>query len=317
MCSIPADAANRRRELSKEEIKDILEQAHAMGIREAVLTGGEPLLRNDLIEICAYCKEINMRSIVTTNGTIIDSGLAQRVVCSGLQHLHFSLDGLQEANDFMRGEGNFKKTIEAIQLLNSLRVKNNHKPSLGIACTVMAGNVDDLFPLCEYADEINVDVINFLPLLKDNAKTPDREKSEYWIPPEKCNALDVAIQKIKNFRSKHIHVYEEPDLRLLSKYYRKTLSPSDWKCFGGYKTLFICLGDDGSRLVYTCHGICGNLSEKTLRECWVSKEARRLRKNVKKCVNPCLQSCYSRVASESFTGLFKKTLGAVQWLKII
>ncbi len=306
MCNIPGGAATNKMELSKKEIFDILNQAKTMGIRETVLTGGEPLLRDDLVEVCAYCKEIGLRSIVTTNGTIIDSVLAQRLVCCGLDHLHFSLDGLEETNDAIRGKGNFKKTIQAIQLMNALRAKNNHGPSIGIACTVMKHNVDDLFGLLQYGDDINVDVINFLPLLKDNAQTPNREESEFWIYHEKLAALDGEIEKIKNFRSKHISVYEEPDLRLLSKYYRKTLLPSVWKCFGGYKTIFICLGDDGSRLVYTCNGICGDLSKKTLQECWLSAEAMQLRKSVKKCDKPCLQSCYSRVDSESLMKICKK-----------
>ncbi|MEI7751537.1 MAG: radical SAM protein [Candidatus Omnitrophota bacterium] len=300
MCSIPG---GEHGELSKEVIFDILRQASDMGIKEVVLTGGEPLLRRDLFEICNDCREHGLRSILTTNGTLVNDELANAIVFSGLSHIHFSLDGMEETNDFVRGKGNFAKTVQGIRMLDKLRKSHSRDLSIGIACTVMDHNLEDLPKLVEFADGLNVDVINFQPLLKDNSNTPDRDDSEFWIHEAKGSLLDAAIEKIKSFKGKHIHVFEEPDLKLLGKYYRKKLVPSDWKCFGGYKTIFICVGDNGAPLVYTCHGICGNLSEKSLRECWGSQEANDLRRAVKTCKNPCLQSCYSRKGSESFAAI--------------
>jgi hypothetical protein len=147
--------------------------------------------------------------------------------------------------------------------------------------------------------------VTFLPLLKDNARTSDRRQGPFWPLPGQMDILDGEIEKIKNFKGKHAAVYEEPGLGLFSKYYRQALSASDWKCFTGYKTVFICVGDDGSRLVYTCHGICGDLSKKALKDCWLSSEAMKLRRQGKACTQPCLQSCYSRSASDSLRGMFR------------
>jgi MoaA/NifB/PqqE/SkfB family radical SAM enzyme len=300
MCSIHSAS---KAELSKEVIFDLLRQASDMGIKEVVLTGGEPLLRRDLFEICDDCKSKQLRAIVTTNGTLIDDALAQAIVSSGLSHIHFSLDGMEETNNLVRGKGNFSKAVQGIMLLDKLRKSQRRDLSIGIACTVMGHNLEDLPRLVEYADSLNVDVINFQPLLKDNANTPDRNESEFWVLEKKWPLLDAAIEKIKSFKGQHIHIYEEPDLRLFGKYYRKNLSASDWKCFGGYKTIFVCVGDSGAPLLYTCDGICGNLAERTLKECWASREANKLRQAVKKCKNPCLQSCYSRKNSESFASI--------------
>ncbi|PIP19473.1 MAG: hypothetical protein COT38_04690 [Candidatus Omnitrophica bacterium CG08_land_8_20_14_0_20_41_16] len=294
MCSI---ASKDGRELSKEVISDIINQASAMGIKEAVLTGGEPFLRKDIFDILDYCRQKSMRWVVTTNGTLINQDLGQKLVSLGPGHLHFSLDGLEKTNDFFRGEGSFKKTIDAIKIINALRNKSGFNLSLGIACTVMDQNLDDLFGLLEYADTINVDVVNFQPVLRNNANTPDRSNSDFWVSINKFTALDNTIDKIKNYRGRHVNVYQEPDLRLFSKYYRKELNKSDWKCFGGYKTIFICVGDNGEPLVYTCHGICGNLNEVSLKKAWTSREAQKLRIHSGKCKNLCIQSCYSREVS--------------------
>ncbi|MFH0877539.1 MAG: radical SAM protein, partial [Candidatus Omnitrophota bacterium] len=220
MCSIPSDSSLQKRELSKEEIFDILAQASAMGIREVVLTGGEPLLRGDLFDICAESRRMGLRSIVTTNGTLMDAATAEKLISCGIGHLHFSLDGLQGSHDAMRGPGSFERTIEAIKTVNAERKKKGGGPSLGIACVIMSSNIEDLFPLLRCADAINVDVVTFLPLLKNNACTPERQESAFWPRPDQMDILDSEIEKIKNFKTKHTLVYEEPGLRLFSKYYR-------------------------------------------------------------------------------------------------
>lgn len=302
MCTIPLSQENR--ELTREEIGDIISQAGRMKIREAVLTGGEPFLRGDLTEIIKCCVKNGLRSVLTSNGTIIDETMAQEVIRSGLNHIHFSLDGLERANDFTRGDGSFKKVIQAIKVADDIRRKYNSRLSIGIACTVMNHNLEDLPALLGYADELNVDVINFQPLLNDNSNTCGKRESRFWIDANRLSVIDEVIEKIKTYKRRRIALYEEPSLRLLGKYYRRNLSALDWKCFGGYKTIFICVGDDNSRLVYTCHGICGNLAEKSLKDCWSSLEAKKLREKSKKCRNFCLQCCYSRRSSESLAAIF-------------
>ena len=246
---------------------------------------------------------------MTTNGTLIDALTAEKLMACGVGHLHFSVDGLKKAHDSMRGEGSYESTMEAIKTVDALRKKKGGGPSVGIACVVMRSNIEDLYPLLRGMDDIHVDVVTFLPLLLNNALTPDRGQSLFWPLPDQLDVLDGEIEKIKNFKGKHTAVYEEPGLRLFSKYYRRTLTASDWKCFTGYKTVFICVGDDGSPLVYTCHGICGDLSRKELKKCWLSTDAMKLRRQGKACVQPCLQSCYSRVASDSLMGVFRNFFG--------
>lgn len=306
MCKI-ADLLPADEELSTRQILHIIDEAARNGITEVVFTGGEPFLREDLFEICDYCRHKGLTSVITTNGILIDRDMAGMIIKSKVSHLHLSLDGLEETNDFFRGAGAFKKTIEAIGLLNEER-EGNSSFSIGVACTVMDRNVRELYELLRLADGLSVDVINFQPLVNDNANFPERGLSEYWVKDSSIPALKEEIAKIRRFKPGHIGIYEEPRLELLIKYYRGELTRRDWVCFGGFKTVFICYSKK-KPLIYSCHGICGDIDKISLREAWASKEAYRLRLNSKNCQKLCMQSCYSQ---ESVQGLGNLTSSLIK-----
>lgn len=302
MCNI-VDLLPQEEELSTEQIFHIIDEAKSYGIREVLLTGGEPFLREDIFKICGYSYNRGLRSIITTNGVPIDNKVAEAIANSRVGHIHFSLDGLEDTNDFFRGKGVFKKVIDAINILNEKR-KNNHFFSIGIACTVMDKNVRELYDIVRLADDLNVDVINFQPLVNDNANFLNRDPHPFWVKKENISILKQEIGKIRAYKPKHVTIYEEPHLELLVKYYSAELTKRDWVCFGGFKTVFICYSK-GEPLVYSCHGICGNLDKISLRKAWTSEEAYKLRLHSKNCKNLCMQSCYSQEAAQSLSNLIR------------
>lgn len=301
MCSI-AGLLPAEEELSTEQLYKIIDDASLYGIKELLLTGGEPFLREDIFSICDYSHSRGMRNIVTTNGILIDAGMSQRIAGSNLDHIHFSLDGLEETNDYYRGKHAFGRTIEAIKLLGRVK-QGGGNFSLGVAVTVMGQNVSQLQGITQLADDLGVDVINFQPLISDNANFMDGKVPQDWVAAENLPLLREQVEKIKKSRWKHITVLQEPRLGLLAKYYEGALKKSDWVCFGGFKTVFICFSKK-EPLVYTCHGICGSLKAMSLKDAWLSKEAHKLRRHSKKCKKLCLQSCYSREASSSLKKAF-------------
>lgn len=306
MCSI-TNSVPKDEELSTAQILHAIDQAEGYGIKEILLTGGEPFLREDLFEISGYCHSKGLRSIVTTNGTLINEPMVESIVNSRISHLHFSIDGFKDANDYVRGPGVYDKIIKAVNLLSEKRRKH-HSFSLGLACTVMDNNVDQLSGLVKLADDLNIDVINFQPLVKDNSNFLDKTLPMFWVKKENIAILSGEIRKIRDYKPRHITVYEEPRLELLIEYYKGRLTRKDWTCFGGFKTAFICFSK-GEPLIYTCHGICGNLNEVSLKKAWTSREARKLRIHSKNCKNLCIQSCYSNEASSNF----KNALGWKNW----
>ena len=81
--------------LSGAEIAEVLRVAARFGIRSVKFTGGEPLLRPDLIEIIKSVPE-GMESSITTNGTLL-AGLAADLKQAGLRRVNVSIDSLNPA----------------------------------------------------------------------------------------------------------------------------------------------------------------------------------------------------------------------------
>ncbi len=78
--------------ISAAEIAEILRVGAKFGIRSVKFTGGEPLLREDLIDIIRSVPA-SMESSLTTNGTLL-AGLAQDLKSAGLRRVNVSLDSL-------------------------------------------------------------------------------------------------------------------------------------------------------------------------------------------------------------------------------
>lgn len=74
--NLPANDAARANELGTAKIKDIVQQAAALGCMKVRYTGGEPLLRDDFPEPYLYTRQLGMTVILFTNATRITSELA-------------------------------------------------------------------------------------------------------------------------------------------------------------------------------------------------------------------------------------------------
>ena len=308
ICSIRSTNNSLKHALTRSEIQSLLKQARRLGVKEAVFTGGEPFLRADIFDIIHDCAVLGMRSIITTNGTLIDHTVAHECIRSGLSHLHVSLDGLQKSHDHIRGHGTFQRTEQGLKAAIAARCDQDRYMSIGIACVITDANAAELYDLFVYADTLGIDVINYQPLLYNNTNMRDRQRPVLWIQEKHMPLLYDNVQRIYQYTPRHVGLYAEPPLSLLADYYQKPLSQKEWACFSGYKTLFICISDEGKRLVYFCDGVCGDVTE-SLRACWTSGQARRLRKKAKQCQNVCLQSCYSRVGARDIKTITKGIYG--------
>jgi heme b synthase len=84
-----------------------------------ILTGGEPLLREDIYDIARYGTSRGLRMVIAPNGTLLDAEKAKRLIASGIQRASISLDGeTQETHDrFRRVEGAFDGALRGIEFL--------------------------------------------------------------------------------------------------------------------------------------------------------------------------------------------------------
>ncbi len=112
----PSSPETRHSELTTAEWKGIIDQAREMGAREWTISGGEPLLRADFVELLEYVKEKARWVSVATNGTLIDAGLARALKGCDVQ---ISLYGAtaEVFDHCTRHPGSFNKTLAGIDCL--------------------------------------------------------------------------------------------------------------------------------------------------------------------------------------------------------
>lgn len=132
---IAADKAeDQKPSLSPDQWKAIFEEAASIGINFALLAGGEPMMRKDILERVAEVED--MVFPIFTNGTLIGPSYIQFLK----QHLNMipviSIEGMEHATDERRGKGMYKRAMMSVDLL--------HKENLffGTSITVTTENFD-------------------------------------------------------------------------------------------------------------------------------------------------------------------------------
>ena len=109
-------------ELSTRECRQLVDQLAALKVFQVNIGGGEPFVREDFPDILSYAHEKGLVTCVSTNGVLIDDGLARRLSKLKMLYLQVSLDGATpEVNDPIRGKGTYKKILNAIECLSRQR----------------------------------------------------------------------------------------------------------------------------------------------------------------------------------------------------
>lgn len=121
--------------LTYEEMDDIINQANALGCYFFLFSGGEPLVRKaDIIRLCEAHKDCQFTAF--TNATLIDEAFADEMLRVKNFIPAISVEGFEEATDFRRGTGTFKKVEAAMALLKSKRLP------FGVSCCYTSKNTD-------------------------------------------------------------------------------------------------------------------------------------------------------------------------------
>ncbi|MBB5204703.1 heme d1 biosynthesis radical SAM protein NirJ [Inhella inkyongensis] len=126
-------------ELNYAEVCTVMDDLKAFRVPVLILSGGEPLLRADLFDIAARAKAMNFYVGLSTNGTLIDAAMADRIAAADFNYVGISLDGIAAVHDrFRRKEGAFDASLAAVRHLQQRGVK------VGLRYTMTAMNADQL-----------------------------------------------------------------------------------------------------------------------------------------------------------------------------
>jgi len=151
-CSNPLQLDRYRRELDTSDWQRVLAEAAALGVVHVHFSGGEPLLRRDLIDLVRHARRHDLYTNLSTSAATADERILTELKSAGLDALQISLlDARPSQNDWLAGVPSFDKkqrTLEAARRLD-----------LPITLNVVLHrhNLDHLASVIELAREWNVD----------------------------------------------------------------------------------------------------------------------------------------------------------------
>jgi len=103
-CRAAAEAGPYPGELTTDEGIKLLNDVASLGQVVFILTGGEPLLREDIFALAAHGHRVGHRMVMAVNGTLVTPEIARRLKEVGIQRVSISLDGATaESHDSLRG----------------------------------------------------------------------------------------------------------------------------------------------------------------------------------------------------------------------
>lgn len=116
----PDDLGAKSKELSTEEIEEILREAASLGCLTVRFTGGEPLLRNDFEEFYLYARRLGLKVLLFTNATLISPHLAKLFAGTPpLERIEVTVYGMNKGSyeAVTRIPGSFAKAFRGMDLL--------------------------------------------------------------------------------------------------------------------------------------------------------------------------------------------------------
>lgn len=162
----PALAGN---ELAKERIISLLDELGALGTKWISFSGGEPFIRNDILDLIRHAKRLGFGVTIYTNGSLVTQEVADQLLDANTDQVRFSLDGPSpEVHDKIRRlNGLWRKAVEAIAFLVERREQLNKKTRIIINTVVMKANYSHLFEIVRLAGKLHVDDCVFIPVYEN------------------------------------------------------------------------------------------------------------------------------------------------------
>ena len=236
----PGPACN---ELSTEQISGIVRELGSMGVRRFLATGGEPLLRPDLLDVMEQAKACGLETGFSTNGAGISEENIARIVRAA-DSIQVSVDGTQTTHDTLRTcPGAFTGALRALDLL-----RGHHCRQACMTSIVSPFNIhelDELYRLATaHADIWRIGTVMPIGRAGNN-------KALFLSGGELRSLLAFTSAKMKG----RFPVIIGENLGYLGDEYDNTIHRHDF-FFCGIGTLSCCIGADG--MVRGCPDAAGS-----------------------------------------------------------
>jgi MoaA/NifB/PqqE/SkfB family radical SAM enzyme len=285
VCDLPARAAARRRagdaELDTDAFRAVLSDMKAIGVLGVGVTGGEPMLRDDLVEILRDGAGKGLHVHLNTDGFRVAES-ARDLLRSGLRSVNVSLDGADAAeHDRARGRrGAFDDAVSALSALRRARGPRA-RPRLTAVTVLTAGNVGRAPAIARTALEAGADRVGVIPV-------HDFGQGEAAADPA---AVREALSGLARLAEEGVLDNSGAYLDLLPRAFRGEESPL--RCYAPYASVVVdCYGD-----VYPCFPLMERkrpVGRIPLLPLWRSEAYAAARRSLSTC-RACLWNCHTEM----------------------
>jgi len=275
-----ADAtAEKGKELTRTQVLRVVEEAERIGVLAFHLLGGEPFVRDDLIDVVQHACQLGISCHISSNGTLIQPKHARAL--EGLHNLtvDVSLDSTRPSyHDWLRGQkGAYQKAVEGIQCLRERDIQ------FGTTCTIYPDTLDEMEAITKQAIDFGAYRLQFLfvspvgrarryqneLLLEDRERSIFTAQFKYLVKKYADTILvDSPVVPFEPEKSGSVKV-NDPGLWLVG-------------CLAGIEKMAI--RSDGS--VTACPQLkreYGNVQTSTIQEIWANIHSERLARLGKGC----------------------------------
>ena len=278
-CYIPNEKKNKGLDMPFEKVKSILDEFASMGGIHVTLSGGEAFLHKDLMNICRYCREKDLKITILSNLISLKEEHIPVLKETNVSLIQTSLYSMDEAihDKITKVKGSYQKTKDAIEKLIAANVP------VQISCPLMKVNKDGYREVLEYAQRLKIRAqTDYIMMAEANFDTSNLANRLSLSETERVirDIIEFDIDYRENTLIK----------KPLSESYKidKERFSKQPLCGVGYDNCCITANGD----VYPCAGwqgyVLGNINRQSLKDIWENSEKK---KNLRKITQASFPKC--------------------------
>jgi len=234
-CYNPTDFSKTGAELTTADWLRVLREARALGAVQLGLSGGEPLVRDDLEEIVGAAHELGFYTNLITSGVGLNETRLQALKAAGLDHVQLSFqDSTKQMNDFLSST----RTFELKSKVAALIKKYDYPMVLNVVLHRL--NIDHVEEILKMAQSMGADYVELANTQYYGWAFKNRDR---LLPSrEQLQRAEATTQRFREQSGQNMRIFF-----VVPDYFERRPKP----CMNGMGSIFLTIAPDGCAL--PCH----------------------------------------------------------------
>jgi pyrroloquinoline quinone biosynthesis protein E len=231
-CNNPLNFDDYRNELSTDEWKRVFREGRKLGSLQLGLTGGEPLMRDDIVELTAYANELGYYTNLITSGIGLSEERLIALKDAGLKQIQLSIQSCErEITDALVGARAHDLKLEAARIIKK------HGFPMVLNIPVVRQNIEKVREYLDMAEALKVDYLEFANVQYYNWAALNRD--ELLPTREQLERAEAAVKAARERLGKNMTIYF-----VVPDYY----AGRPKACMNGWGSIHFTIAPDGSGL---------------------------------------------------------------------